>query len=440
MSFSISLLQNFFSSYQNIEKFYIAYSGGLDSSVLLHAMHSAKLPIHAVHVNHHLQQESNSWQQHCENVCNKLAVPLSVQHAQITKTPQKSLEESARNARYELLQQSLGVGSAIVTAHHQDDVAETVLLQLLRGSGPAGLAAMPACKKLSIGVHLRPLLSCSRHDLLEYAKLTKLMWIEDPSNEINDFDRNYLRNEIMPMMIERWPAARQTLSRSASLQVDVLSCLQELAVIDIKAATIEETASVTTAVANGQTVQVLDVKALQTLSSERLNNALRYWVSSNGMRVPSKKVLQQIVSDIVLKQEMDSSPLQSWGEGEIRRFRNRLYVMQPLTPHDANQKIRWKIDQPLYIASLNRTLLPEDLKDSKLSLPEGAEELTVRFRTGGERLKPNGSNQHRSLKNLLLEAGIPPWERARIPLLFYNEQLISVLGYWNVKPDGETIS
>ena len=440
MSFPISLLQNFFSSYQNIEKFYIAYSGGLDSSVLLHAMHAAKLPIHAVHVNHHLQQESNSWQQHCENVCSKLAVPFSVQHAQITKTPQKSLEESARNARYELLQQFLGVDSAIVTAHHQDDVAETVLLQLLRGSGPAGLAAMPACKQLSIGIHLRPLLSCSSHDLLEYAKLAKLVWIEDPSNRINDFDRNYLRNEIMPLIIERWPAAQQTLSRSASLQVDVLSCLQELAIIDINAAEIEEAASVVTDVADGRAVQILDVKALQTLSSERLNNALRYWIKSNGMRVPSKKVLQQVVSDIVLKQEMDSSPLQSWGEGEIRRFRNRLYVMQPLPLHDANQKFRWKIDRPLYIPSIKRTLLPKDLEDNNLSLPEGADELSVRFRMGGERLKPIGSKQHRSLKNLLLEAGIPPWERARIPLLFYNDQLISVLGYWNVKQDGETIS
>jgi tRNA(Ile)-lysidine synthase len=438
MSFSISLLQHFFSPCQNIEKFYIAYSGGLDSTVLLHAMHAAKLPIHAVHVNHHLQQESDSWQQHCENVCSKLTVPLTVQHAQIAKTPQKSLEESARNARYELLRQPLEENSAIVTAHHQDDVAETVLLQLLRGSGPAGLAAMPACKKMSIGVHLRPLLPYSRVELLEYAKSTELVWIEDPSNEINDFDRNYLRNEVMPMIKERWPAAQQALSRSASLQADMLSCLQELALIDIKAAATEVTTAVTTAIDYGQADQILDVKALQELSPERLNNVLRYWVRSNDMRVPSKKILQQIVSDIVLNEEMDSSPLQSWKEGEIRRFRNHLFLMRPLTPHDASQVIRWKIDQPLFIQSLNRTLLPEELEDNNLNLPDDVKELTVRFREGGERLKPFGSKQHRSLKNLLLEAEIPPWERERIPLLFHNDKLISVLGYWNVTWDSET--
>ena len=429
MPFSVSLLKNFFSSHPKIEKFYIAYSGGLDSTVLLHAMHAIKLPIHAVHVNHHLQQDSNSWQQHCEAVCNTLAVSLTVQHAQIDKIPQKSLEESARNARYELLQQSLEASSAMVTAHHQDDVAETVLLQLLRGSGPAGLAAMPACKKLAKGIHLRPLLSFSRFDLLEYANSNGLVWIEDPSNEVNDFDRNYLRNEIMPMMIERWPAAQQALSRSASLQADMLSCLHELAQIDHKAAAIKKA---------GDQPPILDVNVLQELSPERLNNVLRYWIRENDMRVPSKKILQQIVSDIVLKQEIESSPLQSWKDGEIRRFRDHLFLMQPLSQHDERQVIRWKIDQPLLIESLNRTLSPRELED--VAIPNGAKELFIRFRLGGERLKPIGSKQHRSLKNLLQEADIPPWDRARIPLLFHNDKLISVLGYWNTEQDCETTS
>jgi len=427
MSFSVSLLQRFFSSYQNLEKFYIAYSGGLDSTVLLHAAHAEKLPIHAVHVNHHLQQDSDVWQQHCEDNCKNLSVALTVQHAQIANSPQKSLEDSARDARYALLESMLAENSAMVTAHHQDDLAETVLLQLLRGAGPAGLAAMPECKNLSVGFHLRPLLTCSRADLLEYASINDLHWVDDPSNKLNDFDRNYLRNEVMPKLLERWPAAQQTLSRSSSLQADALSCLSDLAEIDIQAA---------------RTAQALklDVRALQALSSERLNNVLRYWIQSNYMRVPSKKVLQQIVSDIVLKKEVETSPLQTWKEGEIRRYRNCLYLLQPLKPHDANQVIRWKIDQSLYIESLDRTLQPKDLKDAGVPFPDGVNELIVRFRVGGERLKPFGSKQHRSLKNLLQEAGIPPWERARIPLLFHEEQLISVLGYWNIGHDCETTS
>lgn len=427
MPLSVTFLQGFFSSYQHLEKFYVAYSGGVDSTILLHAMHAAELPIHALHVNHHLQQDSDRWQEHCEEVCKSLSVPLIVRHAQITKLPQKSLENSARDARYALLEELLDLKSAIVTAHHRDDLAETVLLQLLRGAGPAGLAAMPDCKKLSIGFHLRPLLTYSRTELLEYASSNNLQWIDDPSNQLNDFDRNYLRNEVMPMLLKRWPAAQRTLSRSANLQADALSCLNDLAEMDIKAARTKQ-------------AQILDVGALQALSSERLNNALRYWIKSNGMRVPSKKVLQQIVSDIVLKKEIDTSPLQTWKDGEIRRFRNRLYLMQPLKPHDASQVIRWKIDQPLFIESLNRTLLPKELVDADIAIPDGVDELIVRFRKGGERLKPIGNKQHRSLKNLLQEADIPPWERARIPLLFHNDELISVLGYWNVGLGCETTS
>ncbi len=424
MSFSTTQLQSFFTKYKDLEKLYVAYSGGLDSTVLLHAMHAAKLPIHAVHINHHLQSDCDRWQQLCEEFCNDLSIPLTIQHARITKQPQKSLEELARHTRYAFLEKMLNAKSAIITAHHQDDLAETILLQLLRGAGPAGLATMPECKSLSIGIHLRPLLAHSRADLLQYARTHQLNWVDDPSNQSNDFDRNYVRNEVMPILLKRWPSAQQTLARSAALQAETLSCLQELAQQDIQAARTDESLR-------------LKVTALQTLSRERLNNALRFWIKFNGMRVPSKKVLKQIVADIVLKNNIETSPLQTWKEGEIRRFRDHLYLMRPLQPHDTSQIIRWKIDQPLYIESLDRTLLPEDLKDADIVIPEGVNELTVRFREGGERLKPFGSKQHRSLKNLLQEAEIPPWKRSRIPLLYHHDQLISVLGHCNSGCDFE---
>jgi tRNA(Ile)-lysidine synthase len=149
--------------------------------------------------------------------------------------------------------------------------------------------------------------------------------------------------------------------------------------------------------------------------------------------MPSRKLLLQIVTDIVRKKEIESSPIQTWKEGEIRRFRNRIYLMRPLKPHDTNQVFRWKIHQSLFIESLDRTLYPQELKDSHLNIPNEINELMVRFRTGGEQLKPFGSKHHRSLKNLLLEADIPPWERSRIPLLFHNDRLISVIGFWNTK-------
>lgn len=427
MSFSTSHLQRFFLKYKDLEKFYVAYSGGLDSTVLLHVMHAEKLPVHAIHVNHHLQNDCDRWQQHCEKFCADLSVPLTVQHAHITKQAQKSLEELARYARYALLEKMLGESSAIVTAHHQDDMAETMLMQLLRGAGPAGLAAMPECKPLSIGVHLRPFLSQTRSDLLSYARNNNLQWVGDPSNQCNDFDRNYLRNEIMPLLLKRWPSALQTFSRSAALQAEALRNLQELAALDLQAAKTNES-------------NRLKIDALQKLSRERLNNVLRHWIKTNHFRVPSKKILNQIVVDIVLKKDMDTSPLQSWKEGEIRRFHDHLYLMRPLKPHDASQILRWKIDQPLFIESLERTLQPEELKDMQVAIPEGVNELTVRFREGGERLKPFGSKQHRSLKNLLQEADIPPWERSRIPLLYHHDELISVLDFWNTGHNREADS
>ncbi len=425
MSFPISLLQRFFSDYQHLVKFYVAYSGGLDSTVLLHAMHTEKLPIHAIHVNHHLQKECDSWQKHCEAVCKQWGIAISIKHAEIQNIPQKSLEDLARDARYKLLEEMLDSNSAIVTAHHQDDVAETILLQLLRGSGPAGLAAMPEVKKLIRGFHLRPMLRVSRKELLSYANEHGLDWVDDPSNNECDFDRNYLRNEVLPKIIKRWPAAQKTLARSAELQAQTLSCLHELAKIDLRESNTDES-------------NILEISTLQALSDERLSNVLHYWIQSHNLRTPSRKILQQVISDIVRKQEIETSPMQSWKEGEIRRFQNRLYLMEHLSMHDPSQEFRWKINQPLFIESLNRTLLPQELIENNIAVPEGANELIVRFRQGGERLKLVGQTQHRSLKNLLNQAGVPPWERSRIPLLYHGDQLISVLGYWNVDQFCET--
>ncbi|MEM7401772.1 MAG: tRNA lysidine(34) synthetase TilS [Pseudomonadota bacterium] len=416
MSFSVTFIQRFFSNYQAISKFYIAFSGGLDSTVLLHTMHATELPIHAVYVNHHLQKENDDWQHHCGQQCERWNIPFTVLHAEIKQQPRQSLEELARNARYELLTGLLGLNDALVTAHHQDDVAETILLQLLRGAGPQGLAGMPECKQLKMGLLLRPLLTISRKQINDYASEHHLDWIEDPSNQDNHFDRNFLRNDVIPKLCSRWPSAQQSIARSAQLHAEVSNCLNELADIDLQQASTEQT-------------KILNIAALQVLSRERLSNVLRYWIRAHQMRVPSRKILQHVIKDIVEKQEIETSPMQSWKEGEIRRYQNQLYLLQPLSPHDPYQEICWKIDQPLYIESLGRTLMPEEL--NAMVLPTEVKELMVRFRQGGERLKPIGQKQHRSLKKLLNDAEVPPWMRDRIPLLYHGDVLISVLGYWN---------
>lgn len=425
MTLIITSLQQFFKQYPDTSKYVVAFSGGLDSTVLLHIMHELNLPMCAVHVNHHLQQGSNAWEQHCKRICELWKIPFTAQHVQINKIPQKSVEESARDARYKKFLELVGTHNCLVTAHHKNDLAETLLLQLLRGAGPAGLAAMSIEQNLLAGKHLRPLLDYTRTELLEYAQHHSLNWVEDLSNDLLNFDRNYLRKEIMPRLVERWPGALQTLSRVADLQADAISCLRELASLDLQSAKTKKS-------------QILNVKALQNLSRARLNNALRGWIQDHEMRAPNKILLDHIVKDIVIKEGMESSPVQTWEEGEVRRYRDQIYLMKPLSAHDPSQVYQWRIDRPLHIDSLNRTLRPTDLDRHGVALPGGTHELIVRFRSGGERIKPFGKKHHRSLKNLFQEADVPPWERNRIPLLYCEDQLISVLGYWNAAINCET--
>ncbi len=413
-----SFLQRFFEPHRSISRFVLAYSGGMDSSVLLHAMHNLGLPLHAVHVNHHLQPECEQWQQHCHDVCKAYKIAFTAVQAPVEKVPQQSLEESAREARYRQLFDHVGVQDALVTAHHEDDLAETLLLQLLRGAGPAGLAGMGLERMLEGRRHLRPLLGFTRAQLGEYARSHSLAWIEDPSNESPQFDRNYLRLEVMPRLLKRWPGATHTFSRAAGLQAEAMQCLQVLADLDVQAAT------------TGQ-AHILDIEALQRLDAARLKNALRGWIRAHGLQVPGKKMLECIVQDLVYREISDTAAMQRWTDGEVRRYRNRLYLLDSRLQHDPSQVLRWRIDRPLVISSLNRVLHYSDLQHFGVSVPQGVTELTVQFRKGGERLKPAGEKHHRSLKNLFQEGDVPPWERDRIPLLYHEGELISVLGYWN---------
>lgn len=425
MTFSVTSLQKFFQTTQKFSNYVVAFSGGVDSTVLLHVMHVLKLRLHVIHVNHHIQQCSDQWERHCEKFCQDLDITCTILHAQINKDAQQSIEESARDTRYCLLSEFINQESCLVTAHHKNDLAETVLLQLLRGAGPAGLAAMSEVQNFYTGKHLRPLLGFSRDEIIDYAKQENLTWIEDPSNQSDDYDRNYLRSKVMPKLVERWPGALQTLSRAADLQVDALNCLYDLANLDLQAAITSNP-------------KILQIQALQKMKPARLRNALRVWIQQQDMRVPNKKQLEQIIIDIVNNPAVGSSPVQTWSAGEIRRYREQLYLIYPLSQHDVNRVYEWTLAEPLFIESLHRTLTMDDLNKHSVSLPEGVNNVQVRFRTGGESLKPFGKKHHRSLKNLFQEADIPPWERERIPLIYYAGELISVLGYWNSQLASET--
>lgn len=409
-----SLTHNFLKKLQLFspsKKIVIAYSGGLDSHVLLHlASQMAGYSVRAIHINHGLQKEADNWVSHCRQVCDALNIPVQLEYLNLSIEKGESVEELARTARYAVFKKSVQADEVILTAHHQNDQAETLLLQLFRGAGVQGLAAMPQISVFGSAYHARPLLNETRESLEAYAQTHQLAFIEDPSNQDSTFDRNFLRNEIIPQLRNRWPSIDKTISRSAGIQAETKHILDDIAEQDLLS--IKE---------NRQKNNTLLIKGLQGFSDSRQKLLLRYWIQSNGFEAPSEKKLKHIFTDVIDASD-DAQPLLAWHEAEIRRYQGRLYIMSPLQEHDSAQVISWDAPQePLEIPSLELTL-------SVLELSESIEPITIRFRQGGETVLHAKRGVTLSLKNLLNEAGIPPWLRSRIPLVYQGDTLIKVVG------------
>lgn len=375
--------------------YYIAYSGGLDSHVLLSLMAKVRdtLPINirAIHINHGLSPNAAKWQQHCKKVCRELNIELIIEAITVNSSNGASLEESAREQRYAIFADKLQADDILLTAHHQDDQAETFLLQLLRGAGVKGLSAMPLIKPFAQGKHARPLLSFRRNELLQYATEQQLSWIEDESNENKKFTRNFIRHDLLPLLIAREPATTPLLARSAAHCAEAQALLEEFAVADLQQCL-------------GSRSNTLSVQQLSTLSEARQRLVLRTWIQSNGFRVPDHRRLASIMED-VLTAEWDRMPCVCWDGVELRRHGDDLFVMR--TPLAA------KLPSPMNVPNVGM--------------------LTFKFRTGSEVVRIPGRGSQ-SLKNLFQEWRVPPWERDRIPLLYLGEEIIAVLGYF-VHPD-----
>ncbi|MBZ0072165.1 MAG: tRNA lysidine(34) synthetase TilS [Gammaproteobacteria bacterium] len=452
--------------------YWVAYSGGCDSHVLLHALAAGRerlpAPLGAMHVNHNLQSDAVAWAAHCGAVCAALGVAcrdLSVQaHARAGESP----EAAARAARYRALAEALPPGHVLLTAHHQDDQAETLLLQLLRGAGPKGLAAMPAAVALGPGRLLRPLLDVSQAALRAYADRHGLAWVEDPSNARLDYDRNFLRQRVLPLLRERWPALGAVLARGAAHQADAAQLLDELAALDLADApspsaspvAVENRAAAASGEGAGDTDRgigrngpryrddalgegsaavsgaaiPLPVSRLLALSGPRRANLLRHWLHGQHAPTPSAAVLARIDHD-VLQAAADAQPCVVWGGVRLRRYRDRLFLdREPSTAADeaAVGALDWSASGPLTLPG--GVLMPLPTVGAGVARHHldglAGGRLQVRFRGGGERLRPAGRREHHRLKHLLQEAGVPPWERARVPLIYCDDHLVAVAGLW----------
>jgi tRNA(Ile)-lysidine synthase len=388
----------------------VAFSGGLDSSVLLHALvrlareHQLP-PIAAIHVHHGVQAAANEWPEHCRRACAQLGVGLDVVPVRVK--PGASLERAAREARYAAFAASLEAGEVLLTAQHRDDQAETLLFRLLRGAGVRGLAAMPAERALGQGRLLRPLLGVSRGELERYARQHGLEWIEDPSNQCVDHARNYLRLKVMPKLRRRWPQAVANMSRSAAHMAEAQGLLDELAQADLAAAR-EPSAFPWLALPS------LNVPALASLSPARQRNALRHWL---GELTPLPDSDHWRGWESLRDARADATPTWQLGTGELQRAGDRIWWLgrawrvAPIGP----------LDWP---GSHEELPLPGNGHLRLLgTLPAGR--LQVRYRQGGEMMVVPGRGR-RDLKRLLNEAGLPRFVRARLPLLFCDGELIAV--------------
>ncbi len=405
-------------AYRQAPRWLVAYSGGVDSHLLLHLLSQLRRqdpslpPLLAVHVNHQLQAQAADWARHCQQQCEQLGVPLLLQTVTVSSGPRQSLEAQAREARYQAFEQILQPGDVLLQGHHLDDQAETVLLRLLRGSGCAGMAAMPGQRPLGSGRLLRPLLSCSRQQIVAAAEQAGLSWIEDPSNRCTDLARNYLRQQVLPLLEQRWPGYRHTMARSSALLAESQQLNRELAQLDAERLQLSLQAG------------SLSLQKFQQLNSLRRKNLLRCWLTARGLPVPTAQQLQQLL-DEVLAARADAQPLLCWAGLEARRFDGELYVMSALAPVDTEWSQEWQ-GQALMIPGSGR-LSATAVSGAGLRVQPG---LQLRLRRGGERCRPQGRAHSQSLKKLFQEYAVPPWLRARVPLLYCGDQLVAVAGYW----------
>lgn len=366
-----------------------------------------------MHVDHGLHAQSQDWAAHCQAASRHLDVPCLSLRVDVTDQSRLGPEAAARAARYRALAMAMGQDEVLATAHQRDDQAETFLLHLLRGSGPLGLAGIPAWSRFGPGWLWRPLLDLSRAELREYARSEGLSWIEDPSNRDTGFDRNFLRRDVLPALQRRWPQASRAVARSAGLAFEAAGLLDELAEQDLAS------------VANGDR---LDCAGLRRLSPARARNLLRWFLRQRGLRPPGSSRLAEGL-DQLLHARPDGSPCLMLEGAQLRRYQAALYLVRmprapgPVTP------LHWDGAESVDLGD-NGALCFERTPSGGLDPRIMQQPLSIRYRVGGERVRRAGHRHHEALKKLLQSSSVLPWMRDRIPLLYAGEQLAAVGDLW----------
>ena len=385
----------------------VGFSGGMDSSVLLHALAQLEPArargLRAIHVDHGLHAASAQWAHHCAAFAGALGVSITTIGAEVARNAGSGPEDAARAARHRALGAALQSGEILALAHQRDDQAETILLKLLRGAGPEGLAGMRTMRQFAQGYLWRPLLGVPRDDIARYARRHALRWIEDPSNLDTQLRRNFLRAEILPRLRQRWPGADAALAHSANWARHAADY-------------IEAQGTQALAALQGLDPATLDWARWLALPPALRDPVLRQWLRQLGLDEPAQFHVTELERQLRTS-AADRSPCVRFAATELRRYRDLLYAQRPAPPFAADWHSAWT-GAPLGLPG-GGTLQLE--RDARIPGPGWQ----VRYRRGGERLRPAGKPHTRELRLLLQEAGVPPWQRARVPLIVASGQLIA---------------
>lgn len=395
----------------------IAYSGGVDSTVLLHSLVELKqrgladLQLKAIYIHHGISPNADYWAQHCQQQCRHWQIPCVVEKVKLN-LEQGNIEAQARLARYSAIIQQMNSDTVLCTAQHLDDQCETFMLALKRGSGPTGLSAMPEISQLDNHLLIRPLLTISRQQIENYARENQLQWIEDESNQDDHYDRNFLRLNVLPQLNQRWPHFNQMVARSAELCQQQEQLLNEL-LSDTLAQLIDEQTS-------------LSIPPLFGYSLAKRQALLRMWLKCFQITMPSRKQLMLIWQTVALARD-DSNPQFLLADKQIRRYQDRLYLL-PQYQDLQSISLNWNLTLPLILPdNLGQLSAVIDNGNSLCRLPHFDEQVNVRFIAQGQ-FNIIGRNGSRQIKKLWQEFNIPPWMRTRIPLVYYNDILICAVG------------
>ena len=415
-------------SHKKVKSMTVALSGGIDSVVLLHLLHQLQktknFTLKASHVHHGLSKNADKWVKFCEKLCTKLSIPLDVNYVNLPQKKSLGIEGDARQLRYEKLLQSKT--DLVVLAHHEDDQAETFLLQLIRGAGVKGLSSMAhfdATRRL-----WRPLLNASRIDIESYAKKHKLKWIEDESNQNIDFDRNFIRSKVLPILKNRFNHIIKVISRSSSHLAEAQHLLDDLAKMDLKSH-----------LKSINYNHKLQVKALNKLSNSRAKNALRFWLEINDQMMPSKDLLDELLRQVLTAKKDATIKIHLSKDFEIRRYRDEIYIASKKQKNLKNYEIIWAGESEIILPN-GQKLIFKKVKGRGINLKFlSNQKLKIRNRQGGESFKPDSKRPTKKIKQLLQESDLPPWERENLPLIFVGDDLAFIPNFgidqkYQVKP------